>query len=129
MAHHQHPSDGYFSFSYLGGTTGTTQYTKNCNRADIAAVIKQSAIHLGLDPRFFSTHSNRSGGITTLKMRGENPLDVQHLSNHKSVTCFHTYDQAAISMSALSSTDDHELFTQRDQSIIMMSRINGGMNG
>ena len=130
IADHQTLSDDFFSFSYLGGKTGTCRYTRNCNRSDVAEVIKQVSTHLGLDPNLFSTHSNRSGAITTLKMRGENPTDVQHLSNHKSVTCFQSYDRAAIAMSALSpSQPSNKTFTPRDQALILLSRPNGGMNG
>ena len=129
IANHQLPTDDFFSYSHLGGTTGFTRYTRNANRSDIAYVIKQLVSHNGLDPNMFSCHSLRGGAITTLNLRGENPSDVQRLSNHKSIACFQSYDRSAITMSALFDSNSTKTFTARDQSLILLSRTKGGMNG
>jgi hypothetical protein len=68
-----------FSRSYHNGKNF---YDAELQRSNVATAIKLAATRLGLNPKAYSTHSYKKGGITSLVLNGQSDEVVRRFGDH-----------------------------------------------
>jgi site-specific recombinase XerD len=62
---------------------------------NVAAIVKQGAASLGLDPATFAGHSLRAGFVTSAVKRGANLIKITDVTGHRSLEMLKTYSRDA----------------------------------